>query len=148
MSEPSLWDHPDPFTIEVSATAADIDSYGHVNNGVYIRWLEQLAWAHSAAVGWPEEGCVALGRGMAVREMDLVFLAACYEGDRIVVGNWVCRSDGRLRVTRRFQLVNEEKAITVLRGEIQYVCMNLETGRPTRLPPEFLQAYAVSVKAV
>ncbi len=139
-----LWDHADPFCISVTVAPTAIDSYGHVNNTVYIGWLEQCAWAHSAAVGFSEQRCVEMSRGMAVRTLNVEYLAACYEGDRILVGNWVIGND-KLRAVRRFQLINETRGQVVLRGEIVYVCMNLESGRPVRMPPEFVAAYGVTL---
>ncbi len=140
-----VWDHPGPFTIDVTVTADDLDAYRHVNNVVYIRWLERCAWAHSAAVGYPESRCVEMARGMAVRTMQVQFLAACYEGDVIRVGNWISKSDGRLRVSRRYQLVNVTTGITVLIEDVDFICMNLATGRPVRLPAEFVDAYSVDL---
>ena len=137
------WDHPEPFILELRAGTADVDSYGHVNNVVYLRWLEQCAWAHSAAVGLPESRCIEMKRGMAVRSIRLDYLAACYAGDEILVGNWISRSDRRLRISRRYQLINGTRDITVMRGEIDFVCLNLANGRPVRLPPEFIEAYRV-----
>lgn len=138
------WDHPDPFTIDVVATEADLDAYQHVNNVVYIRWLEQCAWAHSKAVGFPESLCVERSRGMAVRTIHVHYLAACYSGDRIRVGNWISASDGRLRVSRRYQLINIDNGVTVMRGEVDFICMNLSNGRPVRMPPDMAAAYSVS----
>ncbi len=138
------WDHPEPFTIDVTASAEDLDSYNHVNNVVYIRWLEQCAWAHSAAVGLPERRCIELQRGMAVRTLHVHYLAACYAGDTIRVGNWICSSDRKLRVSRRYQLINVDKQLTVMRGEVDFICMNLANGRPVRMPPEMADAYTVS----
>jgi acyl-CoA thioester hydrolase len=135
------WDLPDPFSIQLTVGPESIDSYGHVNNTVYIGWLEQCAWAHSAAVGFPETRCIEMARGMAVRKLSVEYLAACYEGDRIRVGNWLVENDGRLRATRRFQVVNVTRAEVAMRGEVLYVCMNLETGRPVRMPAEFVTAY-------
>lgn len=146
MALAQLWDHPNPFTIEVQATETDIDSFGHVNNVVYIKWLEQLAWAHSAAVGLPEETCLAMERGMAVRKINVEYLAASYGGDTIIVGNWICFNDGKLRVTRRYQLINPAKNLTVMRGEVDFVCMNLTSGKPSRLPSEFKTAYSATVR--
>lgn len=144
MTDDSLqWDHPDPFYIDVQAQPSDLDSYNHVNNVVYIRWLEQCAWAHSAAVGLPESRCVELARGMAVRTLHVHYLAACYAGDSIRVGNWICASDGKLRVSRRYQLINVEKNLTVMRGEVDFICMNLSNGRPVRMPAELAEAYGV-----
>ena len=135
------WDLPEPFIIELTVAADAIDSYGHVNNTVYIGWLEQCAWAHSAAQGFSEDVCLKMARGMAVRRLEAEYLAACFEGDRIRIGNWLVENDGRLRATRRFQIINDSRGQVALRGEILYVCMNLDTGRPVRMPPEFLKAY-------
>jgi len=138
------WDLPDPYSIEIVVDAASIDSYGHVNNTVYIGWLERCAWAHSEAVGFSEKKCLELQRGMAVRQLQVEYLAACYQGDRVQVGNWLVSNDGRLRATRRFQIINETRSQVAMRGEVHYVCMNLETGRPVRMPDEFVAAYAVT----
>jgi acyl-CoA thioester hydrolase len=139
------WDHPRPFFISVPVAEDDIDSYGHVNNVVFIRWLSRCAWAHSAAVGLPEETCLALRRGMAVRAFHITLLAAAYLGDELLVGDWVSANDGRLRATRTYQIVNPANDVTLLRGHIDYVCINLDNGRPTRMPPEFVERYALTL---
>ena len=138
------WDHPGVFCIPVTVTEDDIDSYGHVNNAVYIRWLTACAWAHSAAVGLPEAACLELRRGMAVRSIRVDLLAAAYLGDGLLVGDWVSAIDGRLRATRTYQIVNPASGTTLLRGHIDYVCINLDNGRPVRMPPVFLECYTVS----
>ena len=135
------WDHSDPFVIEVVATERDIDSYRHVNNAVYLTWLERCAWAHSAAVGLPEAECLRLERGMAVLRIELDYLAAARAGDRVEIANWIARCDGRLRATRRFQIRRAADRATLLRGTIDYVCLNLATGRPARMPQVFAERY-------
>lgn len=140
------WDHPEPFVIGVAVTADDIDSYGHVNNVVYVRWLAECAWAHSAAVGLPEDECVAMRRGMAVRTFHIDLLAAAYLGDELLVGDWVSASDGRLRATRTYQIIQPASGRTLLRGHIDYVCINLDNGRPVRMPPEFAERYTVTLR--
>ena len=144
MSPEISWDLPDPFSIEIVVEAGSIDSYGHVNNTVYIGWLERCAWAHSESVGFSEKMCLELQRGMAVRQLRVEYLAACYQGDRILVGNWLVSNDGRLRAMRRFQIINKTRNQVAMRGEVGYVCMNLDTGRPVRMPDEFVAAYSVT----
>ena len=139
------WDHPGAFQIPVVVTPDQIDSYGHVNNVVYVQWLEDCAWAHSAEVGLPEETCIAMGRGMAVRSIHIGLLAAAYESDELCVGDWVSSNDQRLRATRIFQILNPRTGVTLLRGHIDYVCINLENGRPARMPSEFIEGYAVTL---
>lgn len=137
------WDHPQPFAIIIDVHAEDIDVYGHVNNAVYLRWLTECAWAHSAAVGVSEADCVALRRGMAVRAIHLDLLASAYQGEQLLVGNWVVKRD-RLRATRRYQIINPASGVTLLRGHIDFVCINLDSGRPVRMPPEFQQCYQLT----
>jgi acyl-CoA thioester hydrolase len=132
--------------IEVIAGPETIDSYGHVNNRVYLGWLEACAWAHSAALGFDEARCIDMQRGMAVRNLNLDYLAACYEGDEILVGNWLIANDGKLRATRRFQLINRTRGQVAMRGEVLYVCMNLSTGRPVRMPEAFVRVYQPDVQ--
>ena len=139
------WDHADPFVYEVDVVSDDIDSFGHVNNTVYLRWLTECAWAHSAAVGLPEEKCVELRRGMAVRGINVELLGSAYLGDKILVGNWLTKRN-RLRATRVYQVVQAESLQTLLRGEVNFVCIDLDSGRPVRMPPEFEVGYEETLK--
>ena len=41
---------PPAFTLPFTASPADIDELGHVNNAVWVRWIQDLATAHWAAV--------------------------------------------------------------------------------------------------
>ena len=145
MTDAIEWDHPNPFTIDITVQADDIDSFGHANNTVYLRWLTELAWAHSAAVGLPEEKCVALRRGMAVRTINVDILSSAYQGDQLIVGNWLTKADG-LRATRVYQIVNPKTNTTILRGHVDFVCVNLDTGRPARMPPEFKAGYQETLR--
>ena len=140
------WDHPNPFFIEVDVVASDIDGFGHANNTVYLRWLTECAWAHSAAVGLPEDECVKLRRGLAVRTIHLDLLASAYEGDRLLVGNWLTERT-RLKATRVYQIINAETQTTLVRGRVEFVCINLDTGAPARMPPEFDAAYQETLEA-
>jgi len=47
----TIWDYPEPFEMEVYAQESDIDGYHHVNNSVYLRWMDECAREHSKALG-------------------------------------------------------------------------------------------------
>ena len=136
------WGLPDPFAITIQVGSEHLDGFGHVNNAVYVQWLEQCAWAHSAAVGLPLERCVALNRGMAVRRTEIDYLRAARDGGALVVGNWVT-SVNRLRAERRFEIFRVADQARLLQARIEYVCINLQTGTPTRFPDAFEQGYVV-----
>ena len=137
------WDRSNPFTIDVVVTATDVDGYGHVSTHRYVRWLIDCAFAHSEAVGLPETACRELSRGMAAREFRVELLASAYEGDSLKVANWISHADGKLRASRQFQIINVDSGKTLVRGMFDFVCTNLENGRPAKMPAIFAERYIV-----
>jgi acyl-CoA thioester hydrolase len=140
----SHWDFPAAHIVELSVQPQDIDAYGHVNNSVYLTWLDHAAWSHSAALGVPLAQCVDSRRGMAAQRIEIDYLRAAMAGDSVQVATWIESSDARLRVGRRFQLRRVSDAQTLARAKVDYVCINLDTGRATRMPARFSQAYVVT----
>ncbi len=141
----SSWDHPNPHLVMVDVADTDIDEYGHVNNAVYLRWLDRAAWSHSADLGVPLDTCTRMRRGMAALRIEIDYLRAALPRERVEVATWIVESDRRLRVTRRFQLRHAADGGTLARATAQYVCLNLDRGKATRMPPEFSAAYGVTV---
>jgi len=135
------WGHSSPFIIKARVHANDIDSYGHVNNSVYMRWMDDCARAHSKAVGIDCDLASEFGFGMAVRHSDITYLAAAYEGEELLIGNWVGQSDGRIRISREFEIFRVDDQQRLLQATLTYVCINISTGKPARLPDEFKNTY-------
>lgn len=133
---------PDPYVGRHRVAAEEIDAYGHVNNAHYVRWLDRVAWDHSTALGITPERCLTSRRGMAVRHSRLDYLAALIESDEVLIATWIYSSDGRLRCSRRFEIARERDGVRAFEAEIDYFSLNLDTGRPSRFPPEFTKAYA------
>jgi acyl-CoA thioester hydrolase len=132
---------PNAFSCTHRIAPDEIDEYAHVNNAVYLQWLDGIAWAHSARLGLPLERCLALRRGMAVRHTRLDYLEAALLDDTLLIATWIVDCDGRLRCTRRFDVLRIADGKRVLDAEIDYFCLNLDTGKPSRFPPEFIELY-------
>lgn len=139
------WDLPRPHTLAVLPQAADIDGLNHTNNAVYVRWCEQVAWAHSEALGLSLADYQRLDRAMAIRHARYDYLLPSAEGEALTIGTWLTASDGKLAMTRRFQIVRDRDGATLLRGQWDLVCIELGSGRPRRMPPEFTQVYDAAV---
>jgi acyl-CoA thioester hydrolase len=138
------WDLPAPHVVTLDVEDADIDAYGHVNNAVYLQWLDRAAWSHSTALGISIDDCTRLRRGMAALRIEIDYLRAALPRDRVEIATWIVESDRKLRVTRRFQLRHAEGGATLARATTQYVCLNLDSGRAARMPPQFAAAYVAS----
>ena len=139
------WDYPRPFVHRAVVTAQDIDSLEHTNNTVYVRWCEEAAWEHSAALGLGIDDYRRLDRAMAVVEGSYRYLRASYLGDLIDTATWIESWDQRLTMTRHFQQRRVADGCTLLRATVRFACIELSTGRPRRLPEEFITGYGVAV---
>jgi len=138
---------PGAHVVELEVRDADIDAYQHVNNAVYLTWLDRAAWSHSTALGVPLEQCVAMRRGMAALRTEIDFVRAALAGDRVQVGTWIADSDARLRVERRFQVLRMADGATLARARTEYVCINLDSGKAVRMPELFAQRYVATVNS-
>jgi acyl-CoA thioester hydrolase len=138
------WDYGNPHVVRVDVNDTDIDEYGHVNNAVYLRWLDRAAWSHSAALGLSVADCTRLRRGMAALRIEIDYLRAALANDRVDVATWIVDSDAKLRCTRRFHLRHAGDGGTLARATTQYVCLNLDSGRAVRMPSEFQATYRVT----
>jgi acyl-CoA thioester hydrolase len=139
-------DHPGAHLVALAVQAGDIDAYGHVNNAVYLSWLDRAAWSHSAALGVPLERCVTLRRGMAAQRIEIEYLRAAVAGDVVQAATWIVSTDGRLRAERRFQIGRAGDGQILARARIDYVCINLDSGRAARMPEPFVRAYVVTAR--
>ena len=135
------WDWPLPFTLALTVEDEAIDELGHVNNAVYVRWMERCAWQHSQALGLGLAEYQALDRAMAVLRHEIDYLASAYLGDELIMATWIISSDQRLRMDRHFQLVRVKDASVLLRAKTTFVCIELSSGRPKRMPTQFIEGY-------
>lgn len=135
------WEVAAPFVERVAVGPEHLDRFGHTNNVVYLSWLEKVAWAHSVSLGLGFDAYERLGAGCVARRHELDYLAPTFAGDELLLGTWVHENDGRLSMWRAYQIVRAGDGRTVLRGRTHWVCVDLGSGRPRRMPPEFVAAY-------
>ncbi|MBB6520634.1 acyl-CoA thioesterase [Pseudoteredinibacter isoporae] len=135
------WDYPNPYTVEVTVAEEDIDGLNHANNAVYVKWCEMAGWAHSCDLGLDIEAYRELDRAMAIQKAEYEYLQATLLNEELLVATWITESDGKLSMIRRFQIVRISDGATVLRGQWKVVCIEMSSGRPRRMPPEFRDGY-------
>jgi acyl-CoA thioester hydrolase len=140
----ATWDLPTPFTLDVTVQDQHIDLMRHTNNVVYLQWLEDVAWAHSVALGLGPAEYEALGHGMVVRQHELNYLQPTLLGERLTLATWLVHVD-KLTLRRHYQFVRSEDGATVFKGKTQYVCVDIAQGRVRRMPQRFFDTYSAAV---
>lgn len=134
--------------METVASAEDIDELHHVSNLVYVRWVQQVAEAHSSTVGYDHGAYRKMGAVFVVRRHEIDYLASAYHGDRILLATWVdswkAASSVRMttisRITRGDGTVGPAPVV-LARARTLWALINLDTGRPTRMPQELRDAF-------
>jgi len=140
------WDFPNPHIIEIDVQDKHIDIVGHVNNVVYLRWLERVAWHHSESLGMDWAAYENEGKAMVARRHELDYLAAAFENDKLYVATWIVENDQKISITRAYQIIRESDGRTLMRAKTKWVCMDIKAGKARRMPKSFVDAYQVSTE--
>lgn len=141
------WDRPNPYVLPLAVEDQSIDHYGHVNNAEYLRYVEQVSWAHSNSLGLTFADYQQLDRGMVVVHHEIDYLAPAFAGEQLEIATWIVGFDQRFTLTRRFQLQRPADGKTLMRGLTRFACVQLSNGRPRRLPDEFTRIYLPALVA-
>ncbi|GGY84047.1 acyl-CoA thioesterase [Marinobacter zhanjiangensis] len=138
---PLAWDLPDPFTLTIDVGDDDTDRLGHANNVVYVRWLEDISWAHIESEGMTWALHEQTGKAMAITHTGIDYLASANAGDHLVLGTWFTDFDGRIRSARQFQLIRPADGKTLVRAVSTHACVTMASQRPSRVPPEYAEIF-------
>lgn len=126
----------------ITVLPSDIDENEHANNLCYLRWMNEAAIAHSTENGWTVQRYVDIGATWFARKHTIEYLAPSFDGDKLVVRTGV--SDWQnIRSTRMYRFVRISDDKVVAKAETLWVFVNLSTGRPTRIPKDVTDAFAV-----
>lgn len=140
-----IWDYPDPHILHTTVQPGDIDGLQHTNNTVYVDWCQRAAWDHSVALGLDLERYRALDRAMVITDSEFHYLQASREGEEIAAATWIVSWDGKLTMSRHFQLLRLDDGVTLLRAAMRFACIEISSGRARRMPPAFIDGYGPAV---
>ena len=123
------------FSHRFRVTAADIDALGHANNTAYVRWIQDVAVAHSEQMGLALADYQSLGAVFVIRRHEIDYLRAAMEGDRLEVRTWIdsARSASCVRAT---EVVRVEDGAVLVKAVTTWAFIDTQSGRPTRITPE------------
>jgi len=122
------------FTIPQSA----IDENGHVNNVAYVQWMQDLAVEHYASIGGIEaQGADAT---WVVRSHRVEYFLPTYEGEEVEARTWV-ENIQRVRSLRKYEFVRKADGKTLVKGETDWVFVDVKSGRPVAIPQEVVGVF-------
>ncbi|MDQ3370879.1 MAG: acyl-CoA thioesterase [Myxococcota bacterium] len=128
------------FRLPITAASADIDELGHVSNLVYVRWVLDVAMAHSRSLGWDHPQYRAYGAVFVVRRHEIDYVAQVLEGEQLIAETWV--DDWRpASCIRRTELRRGDQVVA--RGATTWALISLTSGRPQRITDELRALFTI-----
>lgn len=120
------------FSMAITVESGDIDLNGHVNNVVYVHWMQELAIAHWNALGGRDINQANAATWVA-RSHHIEYLRPAFLGDRIRATTWI-HDVGKVRSTRKYAFHKADDDTLIAKGETSWVFVRLRDSRPIAIP--------------
>jgi acyl-CoA thioester hydrolase len=127
------------FEMTVSVSPNDIDEQNHVNNTVYLRWVQEVATAHWRAVATPEAQ-KAIGWVVLRHEIDYKTPAGLE--NKVLLRTWVGKAS-RLTFERFTEIHRTSDRQLLSKARTLWCPINAQTGRPMRVPAEVRAQFSI-----
>jgi acyl-CoA thioester hydrolase len=127
------------FELVVRVLSADIDAQNHVNNTVYLRWVQEVAVAHWRAVASPEAQAEI---GWVVVRHEIDYKAPGSLGDEVILRTWVGEAT-RLRFERLTEIVRKSDHRLLAKACTLWVPISTTTGKPTRVSAGVREQFSI-----
>ncbi|MDX2004534.1 MAG: thioesterase family protein [Meiothermus sp.] len=125
----------------IRVVEADIDALGHVNNTVYLRYVEACVSAHAERVGMGLEQIRELGMLPVVRRHTITYHRPALAGDELEISTRIIRFEG-FRATRLGE-VRRDGAL-LAECETEWIWIDALRLRPKAVPKEIQAAFGLA----
>jgi acyl-CoA thioester hydrolase len=117
----------------------EIDEQNHVNNTVYLRWVQEVATAHWQAIASSE---AQEGIGWVVLRHEIDYKAPACLSDHVVLRTWVGKAS-RLTFERFTEIRRRSDDQLLSTARTLWCPINAQTGRPVRVPVEVRAQFSI-----
>jgi acyl-CoA thioester hydrolase len=127
------------FEMQMAVQPADIDQQNHVNNTVYVRWIQEVATAHWNA-GAPIPARDEIGWVVLRHEID--YKSPVSLGDEIVLRTWVEKAT-RVTFERFVEILRKNDRKVLAQARTLWVPIDPKTAKPIRVPAEVRERFSI-----
>jgi len=122
------------FEHRLMVQADDIDELGHVNNVVYVRYIQEVAAAHWDTVASPE---LKSKYAWVVLRHEIDYRSPAFHNDELIGTTWVGEANGA-RFERFVKLVRAADQKVVAETKTIWCMLDAASMRPARIGPDVL----------
>lgn len=128
------------FISELRVRSCDVDSFGHVNNAMYLRYCEAARNDYMLQRGLTFADFEEWKAGPVLYSARLDFKYPAKTDDELLIRG-VMSSNGKTRFRIHHEIVLKGGGKLVCQAELDFAFVNLSNGRPCRVPAAFAQAF-------
>ncbi|SNS99523.1 acyl-CoA thioesterase [Sphingopyxis indica] len=125
------------FTLSLTATPESIDELGHVNNAVWVQWIQQVATGHWDAAA-PQAHKDAYIWVVVRHEID--YLRALGPGETAIARTWVADKPHGAKFDRFMEFTGADGRVHV-RARTVWALLDKASGRPLRVSDEIVAPF-------
>ena len=118
----------------------EMDSFGHVNNAVYLNYLEQAATEHAEVTGFAQSRLAELGGLFVVRRHEIEYYGSAVAGDELDVTTWPELLNGP-RAVRCYEIRHAGSGRRLVAARTLWIWIDLR-GRPRPIPQEIIDVFS------
>lgn len=126
-----------PFEMSFTARPGDIDVMGHVNNAVWVRWMEEIATGHWMSLAPPES---IARHGWVVTRHEIDYKGNVVEGAVVTGRTFVPDPPHGARFDRRVDFFGDDGKLKVP-ARTSWAMIDLSTGRLMRIPADLAATF-------
>lgn len=122
---------------QITAAPEDIDELGHVNNAVWVSWIQDIATSQWYAVAAPEHSEAYF---WVVVRHEIDYLRSVGPGETVTGRTWVGEAPQGARFDRYVEFLGADGKARV-KAKTTWAIIEKSSGRPIRVPPEVIAPF-------
>ncbi|MBC8415434.1 MAG: acyl-CoA thioesterase [Candidatus Cloacimonetes bacterium] len=127
-----------PYEMKINIEATDIDLLGHVNNVVYLRWVQDVAIAHWFAVATESQKKKLL---WVVVRHEIDYKRPAYAGDTVIARTWVGLASRRA-FERHTELIRKSDRKLLARARTLWCPIDSNTRKPVDVDADVYERFS------
>ena len=126
-----------PFTLPITPTPADIDELGHVNNAVWVRWIQDVSTAHWLSLASAEQQAAYI---WIVTRHEIDYRGNVGAGESVTARTWLDELPRGARFNRNVDFTDASGKVIVA-AKTAWALLDRASGRLLRIRADIIEPF-------
>lgn len=122
------------YTTPLKVRTYECDGYNHVNNAVYLNYLETARMDYLMQIGFKYKEMVEQGYFLYVTHIDIYYKSSAYFGDDLTIETTPVKLGAISGVFH--QVIKNQEGVICVEADVHWA--SVKDNRPAKIPAEFM----------